>query len=119
VDNKGHIHKQRYNMDPMSPRLTKGWMKLRSAFNIEGDVHVQFRYLGSNRFKIMVFAANCSGRSMQKVSAYCHNKVTNPYSLCEVDKVPGQRKSSGIIHIMSTIFIVTLGFNNLLSFLVI
>jgi len=36
VDSNRQLHKLRYNQDPRSPRLTKGWTKLRTAFNIQG-----------------------------------------------------------------------------------
>jgi len=73
VDSNGQLHKLRYNQDPRSPRLTKGWAKLRTTFNIQGNVHVQLRYLGSNQFEITVFTGNCSDLSMER---YLHLATT-------------------------------------------
>ena len=60
VDNEGHRHIVKYNMDLCVPEIIGGWSQFREFYGLRGNHFVYFDYVRNNSFKITLFKGRSS-----------------------------------------------------------
>jgi len=74
VDNKGHRHVVKYNMDLCIPEICGGWFEFRKFYGLEGNHFVFFRYVGKHFFNITLFKGKSSPLSIYKFYDHIQNR---------------------------------------------
>jgi len=63
VDNEGHKHIVKYNMDLCVPEIIGGWSQFLEFYGLRGN---HFVYVGNNSFKITLFKGRSSSSTVNK-----------------------------------------------------